>query len=127
MVRGWPAGVSKAEHRAYKAACEAVGMDPLGPRDFKADLDSGLISRDFFVDLIPKESVINIAKYSENSGGNVNTNTNRNRDNGDGNMVNNDGDESESDLIPVPLLFQPLDLEYTYPHHHKLQSHPSSY
>jgi hypothetical protein len=95
MAKGWPAGVSKVEYKAYKAACENAAMVALGARYFKDALESGTVSRDFFVGLIPNESKINMVKYNEN--GNMNSNSNN-----DGGVVSNDGDEGDSDLIPIP-------------------------
>ena len=94
MAKGWPAGVSKVEYKAYKAACEQASMPILGARGFQAALDAGEISRDFFVDLIPKDSIIKV-------GANATPATNTPKMFNDASGID-DGEDSDSVLIPVP-------------------------
>ena len=93
MARGWVAGVSKLEYRAYKAACEASGIIPEGCHGFKAGLDSGKITHDFFSKYMSEGGVVKV-------GSNANLVAKRN-DNGEIEMSAPDDEELESELIPI--------------------------
>lgn len=96
MAKGWPAGVSKVEYKAYKQACEAAATTHLGARDFQADLNSGMLKREFFANFIPKDANIMVGG---NATPNVKVAVPRDINSP---AAEGESEEQDSDLIPIP-------------------------